>query len=115
LWVLFSDVSVYWEPHKAGVRVIIVVSEKFPWAPVPTFSYSPGNVSAGGAGAHGNLFGRGKRGLIGGRISNVDSGILAAYDDPAVFGSWGFMTVKTRYQSQSIPEYSNADIADMPL
>jgi outer membrane protein assembly factor BamA len=112
---MFADVNVYWEPYGEGVRVVIVITEKFPWAPVPTFSYSPGNVSAGGVVAHGNLFGRGKRGLIGGRISNVDSGILAAYDDPAVFGSWGFMTVKTRYQSQSIPEYSNADIADMPL
>jgi outer membrane protein assembly factor BamA len=112
---LFSDVNVYWEPHKAGVRVIIVVSEKFPWAPVPTFSYSPGNVSGGGVIAHGNLFGRGKRGLIGGRVSNVDSGALVAYDDPAVFGSWGFFTIKGRYQSQVIPEYANVDVPDMPL
>ncbi len=112
---LFSDVNVYWEPHGAGVRVIIVVSEKFPWAPVPTFSYSPGNVSGGGVIAHGNLFGRGKRGLIGGRVSNVDSGAIVAYDDPAVFGSWGFFTIKGRYQSQVIPEYANVDVPDMPL
>jgi outer membrane protein assembly factor BamA len=97
------------------VRVIIVVSEKFPWAPVPTFSYSPGNVSGGGVIAHGNLFGRGKRGLIGGRVSNVDSGAIVAYDDPAVFGSWGFFTIKARYQSQVIPEYANVDVPDMPL
>jgi outer membrane protein assembly factor BamA len=112
---MFADVNVYWEPHGEGVRVVIVITEKFPWAPVPTVSYSPGNVSAGGVVAHGNLFGRGKRGLIGARISNVDSGVIAVYDDPAVFGSWGFFTVKSRYQSQIIPEYSNADIADMPL
>jgi outer membrane protein insertion porin family len=112
---LFSDVNVYWEPHGAGVRVIIVVGEKFPWAPVPTFSYSPGNVSGGGVIAHGNLFGRGKRGLIGGRVSNVDSGALVAYEDPAVFGSWGFFTIKGRYQSQVIPEYANVDVPDMTL
>jgi outer membrane protein insertion porin family len=112
---MFADVNVYWEPHGEGVRIVIVITEKFPWAPLPTFSYSPGNVSAGGVVAHGNLFGRGKRGLIGGRVSNVDSGVLAAYDDPAVFGSWGFFTLKGRYQSQIIPEYSNANIADMPL
>src|SRR5450759_1045758 len=99
---MFADVNVYWEPHGEGVRVVIVITEKFPWAPLPTFSYSPGNISAGGVVAHGNLFGRGKRGLIGGRISNVDSGVLAAYDDPAVFGSWGFFTIKGRYQSQII-------------
>ena len=104
---LFADVNVYWEPYQDGVRVNIVVKEKFPWAPLPTFSYSPGNISAGAIIAHGNLFGRGKRGVIGGRISNVDSGALAAYDDPAVWGSWIFFTVKAKYQSQIIPEYSN--------
>jgi outer membrane protein insertion porin family len=112
---LFADVNVYWEPHGEGVRVVIVISEKFPWAPVPTFSYSPGNISGGGVVAHGNLFGRGKRGLIGGRISNVDSGVIAAYDDPAVWGSWGFFTLKGRYQSQKIPEYSNTNLPGMPL
>lgn len=112
---LFSDVNVYWEPHGVGVRVVIEVAEKFPWAPVPTFSYSPGNVSGGGVIAHGNLFGRGKRGLIGGRVSNVDSGAIVAYDDPAVFGSWVFFTVKGRFQSQIIPEYTNVDVPGMPL
>jgi outer membrane protein assembly factor BamA len=110
---MFADVNVYWEPYREGVRVNIVITEKFPWAPVPTFSYAPGNISVGGILAHGNLFGRGKRGLIGGRLSNVDSGVLLAYDDPAVFGSWGFFTLKGRYQSQVIPEYSN--VPDMPL
>ena len=112
---MFADVNVYWEPHGEGVRVVIVITEKFPWAPLPTFSYSPGNISAGGVIAHGNLFGRGKRGLVGGRISNVDSGVIVAYDDPAFFGSWGFFTLKGRYQSQIIPEYSNTNLADMPL
>ena len=112
---LFAGVNVYWEPHGEGVRIVIVIKEKIPWAPVPTFSYSPGNISAGGVLAHGNLFGRGKRGLIGGRISNVDSGVIVAYDDPAFWGSWGFFTIKGRYQSQIIPEYSNTDLPDMPV
>ena len=112
---MFADVNVYWEPFGEGVRVIIVIQEKFPWAPLPTFSYSPGNISAGGMIAHGNLFGRGKRGLIGGRVSNVDTGAIVVYDDPAFFGSWGFFTLKGKYQSQIIPEYSNTDIPDMPL
>ena len=112
---MFADVNVYWEPHGEGVRIVIVITEKFPWAPLPTFSYSPGNISAGGLIAHGNLFGRGKRGLIGGRVSNVDSGVLLVYDDPAVWGSWGFFTLKGKYQSQTIPEYSNVNIPDMPL
>ena len=112
---MFADVNVYWEPHGEGVRIVIVITEKFPWAPLPTFSYSPGNISAGGLIAHGNLFGRGKRGVIGGRVSNVDSGVLLVYDDPAVWGSWGFFTLKGKYQSQTIPEYSNVNIPDMPL
>jgi outer membrane protein assembly factor BamA len=112
---LFADVNVYWEPFRDGVRINIVIVEKFPWAPLPTFSYAPGNISAGGVIAHGNLFGQGKRGVIGGRYSNVDSGVLAAYDDPAVFGSWFFFTLKGKFQSQIIPEYSNTDLPGLPL
>lgn len=112
---MFADVNVYWEPHRAGVRVVISIREKIPWAPLPTFSYSPGNVSAGGVIAHGNLFGRGKRGLIGGRVSNVDSGAILAYEDPAVWGSWGFFTLRGKFQSLVIPEYSNVRYEDMPL
>jgi len=55
---LVADVNVYWEPYQDGVRVNIVVKEKFPWVPLPTFSYSPGNISGGAIVAHGNLFGR---------------------------------------------------------
>ena len=40
---------------------------------------------------------------------------MVAYDDPAVLGSWGFFTLKGRYQSQIIPEYSNVDVPGMPL
>lgn len=112
---MFADINVYWEPHGVGVRVIIVVNEKFPWAPLPTFSYSPGDISGGGLIAHGNLFGLGKRGLIGGRISTVNSGAIAAYEDPAVFGSWAYFTLKGKYQSQIIPEYANVKIPNMPL
>ncbi len=104
---LFSDVNVYWEPHQDGVRINIAIKEKFPWAPLPTFSYSPGNISGGVFIGHGNLFGRGKRGIIGGRISNVDSGALVAYEDPAVWGSWVFFNIKGKFQQQIIPEYSN--------
>jgi outer membrane protein assembly factor BamA len=114
---LFADVNVYWEPYQDGVRVNIVVKEKFPWAPLPTFSYSPGNISGGAIIAHGNLFGAGKRGVIGGRISNVDSGALAAYEDPAVWGSWIFFTIKGKFQLLFIPEYSNEyhNLPDLPL
>jgi outer membrane protein assembly factor BamA len=112
---LFADVNVYWEPFGVGMRVNIVITEKFPWAPLPTFSYSPGNVSLGGVVVHGNLFGRGKRGVIGGRYSNVDSGALIAYEDPSVFQSWIFFVIKGRFQSQVLPEYSNTALPDMPL
>jgi outer membrane protein insertion porin family len=114
---LFADVNVYWEPYQDGVRVNIVVKEKFPWAPLPTFSYSPGNISGGVVVGHGNLFGAGKRGVIGARLSNVDSGALVAYEDPAVWGTWIFFTIKGKFQLQIIPEYSNeyAIHPDMPL
>jgi outer membrane protein assembly factor BamA len=107
---LFADVDVFWEPYRDGVRVNIVVRDKFPWAPVPTFSYSPGNTSGGLLVAHGNLFGRGKRGIIGGRLSTADSGAIVAYQDPAVFGSWLFFQFSGVMQDQTIPEYSNDEM-----
>jgi outer membrane protein insertion porin family len=108
---LFSDVNVYWVPFRDGVRVNIVIRDKFPWAPVPTLSYAPGNLSAGLVVAHGNLFGRGKRGIIGGRISTADSGAIVAYQDPALFQSWLFYQFSGAMQDQTIPEYSNMDLS----
>jgi outer membrane protein insertion porin family len=104
---LFADVNVYWEPYRYGVRVQIVIKDKFPWAPVPTFSLSPGNISGGLLVGHANLFGRGKRGLVGAKYSNVDSGALIVYDDPALFGSWVFWQTQARFQDQVLPEFSN--------
>src|SRR5687767_4850703 len=112
---LFADVDVFWEPYRDGVRVHIVIRDKFPWAPVPTFSYSPGNTSAGLLVAHGNLFGRGKRGIIGGRISTADSGAIVAYQDPAVFGSWLFYQFSGVMQDQTIPEFSNDEQVEVQV
>ena len=66
---LFADVNVWWEQHGTGVRVNISVKDKFPWAPVPTGSWSANNKSFGLLFVHGNLFGRGKQLLIGGRLA----------------------------------------------
>jgi outer membrane protein insertion porin family len=104
---MFADVNVFWEPFRDGVRVYINIKEKFPWAPVPTFSFSPGNISGGLVIAHSNLFGRGKRGVIGGRLSTVDSGALIVYDDPALFGSWAFWQLRGQFKDTVIPEFSN--------
>jgi outer membrane protein assembly factor BamA len=106
---LFANVDVFWARHRDGVRVNIVVREKFPWAPVPTFSYTPGNISGGLLLPHGNLFGRGKRGIVGGRVSTADSLAIVAYRDPAVWGSWVQFQIAGVMQDQTIPEYSNQE------
>lgn len=106
---LFSDVNVFWEPYRDGVRVVLSVGEKFPWAPIPTFSLAPGNISFGGVVVHGNLFGAGKQGAIGGRLSTVDSGVAIGYRDPALWGSWAYWHIQGRFQDQIIPEFANAD------
>ena len=74
---LFADVNVWWEPHGSGVRVNISVKDKFPWAPVPTGSWSANNKAFGLLFVHGNLFGRGKQLLLGGAPRHVDSGAVA--------------------------------------
>ena len=102
---LFSDVNVWWEQYKTGVRVNIAVKDKFPWAPVPTGSWSANNKSFGLLFVHGNLFGRGKQLLLGGRIANVDSGGALAYRDPSLFGSWIYWQLQGNIQRQNLPEY----------
>lgn len=104
---LFSDVNVWWEPNGAGVRVNVSVKDKFPWAPVPTGSWSANNKSLGVLFVHGNLFGRGKQLAIGGRVATVDSGALLAYRDPSLFGSWLYWQAQGLVQKQVIPEYQN--------
>jgi outer membrane protein insertion porin family len=104
---LFADVNVWWEPHGEGVRVNISVKDKFPWAPVPTASWSANNKSLGLLFVHGNLFGRGKQLALGGRLATVDSGATLAYRDPALFGSWAYWQLQGIIQKQIIPEYQN--------
>jgi outer membrane protein assembly factor BamA len=105
---LFADVNVWWEPHGSGVRVNISVKDKFPWAPVPTASWSSNNKSIGLLFVHGNLFGRGKQLLLGARLAQIDSGAVVAYRDPSLFGSWAYWQIKGVVQRQVIPEYQNS-------
>jgi outer membrane protein insertion porin family len=104
---LFADVNVWWEPHGEGVRVNIAVKDKFPWAPVPTASWSANNKSLGLLFVHGNLFGRGKQLALGGRLATVDSGATLAYRDPALFGSWAYWQLQGLVQRQVVPEYDS--------
>ncbi|HXJ21231.1 MAG TPA: BamA/TamA family outer membrane protein [Polyangia bacterium] len=104
---LFADVNVWWEPHGAGVRVNISIKDKFPWAPVPTASWSANNKSIGVVFVHGNLFGHGKQMLIGARYAQIDSGAALAYRDPSLFGSWIYWQIQGVIQRQVIPEYDS--------
>src|SRR3954453_2437986 len=106
---LFADVNVWWEQYKTGVRVTIPVKGKFRWAPGPPGSWPANNKSLGLLFVHGNLFGRGKQLLIGGRIATVDSGLALAYRDPSFFGSWIYWQLQGNVQRQNIPEYSPND------
>jgi outer membrane protein assembly factor BamA len=107
---LFADVNVWWEPHGSGVRVNISVKDKFPWAPVPTASWSSNNKSAGLLFVHGNLFGRGKQLLLGARVAQIDSGAVLAYRDPSLFGTWIYWQLQGVVQRQVIPEYQNSGV-----
>jgi len=102
---LFADVNVWWENQGGGVRVNIAVKDKFPWAPVPTGSWSANNRSVGLLFVHGNLFGWGKQMAIGGRWAVLDSGGVLAYRDPSLFQTWMYWEMKAIYQRQIIPEY----------
>src|SRR5450432_3005631 len=110
---LFADVNVWWEPHGSGVRVNISVKDKFPWAPVPTASWSSNNKSIGLLFVHGNLFGRGKQLLIGARLAQIDSGALVAYRDPSLFGTWMYWQLTGLVQRNVLPEYQNSGLTPL--
>lgn len=107
---LFADVDVFWEPYRSGARVVISVREKFPWAPIPTFSFTEGNISFGAVLVHGNLWGSGKQAVVGGRISDVNSGALLVYRDPAMFGSWFYWEAQGVFRDQHLPEFALGDL-----
>ena len=108
---LFADTNVWWEQAGAGVRINIAVKDKFPWAPVPTASWSANNKAIGLLFVHGNLFGRGKQMVIGGRLATVDSGAVLAYRDPALFGTWIFWQLQGSYKREILPEYNVTELA----
>jgi outer membrane protein insertion porin family len=110
---LFADVNVWWEPHGEGVRINISVKDKFPWAPVPTASWSANNKSIGILFVHGNLFGHGKQLAIGARLAQLDSGATLAYRDPSMFGSWIYWQLQGVFQKQIIPEFQNYGVDGM--
>ena len=104
---LFADLNVWWEPNAAGVRINISVKDKFPWAPLPTASWSANNKAIGGIFVHGNLFGRGKQLVLGARLATIDSGATVAYRDPSAFGTWVYWQLQGLVQRQVIPEYDS--------
>jgi outer membrane protein assembly factor BamA len=104
---LFADVNVWWEPNGAGVRINISVKDKFPWAPLPTASWSSNNKAIGLIFVHGNLFGRGKQLVLGARVATIDSGATVAYRDPSLFGTWMYWQLQGLIQRQVIPEYDS--------
>jgi len=104
---LFADVNVWWEPNGSGVRINISVKDKFPWAPLPTASYSANNKAIGVIFVHGNLFGRGKQLVLGARLATIDSGATVVYRDPSLLGTWMYWQLQGLVQRQVIPEYQS--------
>jgi len=93
----------------------IVVKEKFPWAPLPTFSYSPGNISGGRSSPTETSLAKAARSD---RRAHLQRGFrrLAAYEDPAVWGSWIFSLSRgstTADHSEYSNEYGN--LSGLPL
>src|SRR5262249_2817007 len=84
----------------------IVAKDKFAWFAAPTFSASSGNVGGGVAFGHTNLFGRNKKLLVYGALFSSDSRLLAAYQDPSIFGTWFYWRADGGVARSKIDEFN---------
>ena len=102
---LFKEVEVGLEPAPGGVNLLIHAKDKISWFILPTFSYSEDNYGGGIAFGETNLFHRQKRLVMYGALSNTTGTIMAAYQDPALAGSWFYWQIDGHYQWDKIREY----------
>jgi outer membrane protein assembly factor BamA len=89
---LFKDVEVYWEPMDGGVRVHILVKDKFSWIVAPAFYTQPTNVGGGIGYGENNLFGLNQKLLIYAQVATGSSFFLGVWQVPSIGG--------TRFHSQ---------------
>jgi len=112
---LFKEVTVTLERASGGVNLIISAKDKISWFILPTFSYSEDNYGGGLAFGETNLFGRHKRVLLYAALSNTTGTLMAAYQDPALAGSWFYWQLDGHYQWDQIREYFPMRIHDPAL
>jgi outer membrane protein assembly factor BamA len=89
---LFKDVEVYWEPMDGGVRVHILVKDKFSWVVAPAFYTQPTNVGGGIGYGENNLFGLNQKLLVYAQIATGSSFFVGVWQVPSIAG--------TRFHSQ---------------
>lgn len=84
---LFKDVEVYWEPMDGGVRVHILVKDKFSWVIAPAFYTQPTNVGGGFGYGENNLFGLNQKLLVYAQVATGDSFFVGVWQVPSIFGT----------------------------
>ena len=89
---LFKDVKVYTQEVAGGVKLVLEVKDKFPWAAAPTYYNQPTNKGVGLGYGHNNLFGENKKLLMYAQVATGDSFFVAGFKDPNV--------KNTRFNSQ---------------
>jgi outer membrane protein assembly factor BamA len=112
---LFKEVTVGLEPAPGGVNLLITAKDKISWFILPTFSYSEDNYGGGLAFGETNLFGRQKRIVLYAALSNTTGTLMAAYQDPALAGSWFYWQLDGHYQWDQIREYFPLRVHDPRL
>ena len=84
---LFKDVEVYWEPMEGGIRVHILVKDKFPWIVAPAFYTQPTNIGGGFGYGQNNLFGLNQKLLIYAQIATGDTFFISVWQVPSIGGT----------------------------
>ncbi len=84
---LFKDVEVYWEPMDGGVRVHILVKDRFSWVIAPAFYTQPTNVGGGFGYGENNLFGLNQKLLIYAQAATGSSFFVGVWQVPSIAGT----------------------------
>jgi len=103
---LFREVEVFWDPVEGGVRLHLVVRDKFSRLVAPTFYDQPTNKGGGLGYGDNNLAGLNQKLLLYAQLATGDSFFLGVWQIPSIGGTHLYAQIDTYLRDSRIIEYA---------